>query len=105
MELVFAGFCFLLARSVRLIASRSIFQCRVFLPSQRCLSTNISQEKQNSSKFSSSSNGTEIPIEKEVDPRKRIFQESLRFVDENGWTLDAIRAGKSFVPISDRSNC
>ena len=36
---------------------------------------------------------TEIPIHRESDIRDDILREALKFVDERGWTMDAIRAG------------
>ncbi|CAF3502685.1 unnamed protein product [Rotaria sp. Silwood1] len=36
---------------------------------------------------------TEIPIQRESDLRDDILRESLKYVHEHGWTMDAIRAG------------
>lgn len=41
----------------------------------------------------SSNKITEIPIQGGSDIRSDILRESLRFVEDKGWTLDAIRAG------------
>ncbi|UJR14771.1 hypothetical protein I4U23_001759 [Adineta vaga] len=35
----------------------------------------------------------EIPIQRESDIRDEILRESLKYVNEQGWTMDAIRAG------------
>lgn len=35
----------------------------------------------------------EIPIQRESDIRDEILREALKFVEDKGWTLDAIRAG------------
>jgi hypothetical protein len=47
-------------------------------------------------KISSYSDTNEIPIQRESDIRDDILRESLKYVNEKGWTMDAIRAGLFF---------
>lgn len=35
----------------------------------------------------------EIPVQRESDIRDEILRESLKYVNEKGWTMEAIRAG------------
>jgi len=35
----------------------------------------------------------EIPIQSESDMRDDILRQSLKYVNEKGWTMEAIRAG------------
>jgi hypothetical protein len=49
------------------------------------------EDSSNTNKTTSAS--TEIPIQRETDLRDEILRESLKYVGEKGWTMEAIRAG------------
>lgn len=43
------------------------------------------------------SDAQEIPIQRESDIRDDILRESLKYVNEQGWTMEAIRAGMLII--------
>lgn len=51
------------------------------------------QPKMDSFAEKTTTKSQEIPIQRESDIRENILREALQYVDERGWTLDAIHAG------------
>ena len=54
---------------------------------------NVSTSTTDSSNTNKTSGSNEIPIQRESDLRDEILRESLKYVGEKGWSMEAIRAG------------
>jgi hypothetical protein len=52
-----------------------------------------SEKKSSNTNTNKTADSTEIPIQRESDLRNEILRESLKYVGEKGWTMEAIRAG------------